>query len=241
MTDEVRKGRREGLSELAEDAVGFGGQELRLTRDLILRPRAVLDAYDAHGSTAGGLYPRPLRYWLTVNGLYLLVTALLGGLERAFEPQGSIREDFASAAAKAGKTVEEFQGDLEQWYSLVSLPLYALFMGGGMFLLIRRWSPGDDRQDFRQTFTFLNGYTLWSIPIGFALLAAPSDWLLWSIPISLLVVAMEFARMGHGRWWRTTGGAWLKGAITVIMAMAALIPFTIAATALAFAGAFFAP
>jgi hypothetical protein len=47
----------------------------------------VLDAYDAHGSTAGGLYPRPLRYWLTVNGLYLLVTALLGGLERALQPR----------------------------------------------------------------------------------------------------------------------------------------------------------
>ena len=56
MTDDARRTRREGLAELAEDAVGFGGQELRLTRDLLLRPRAVMDAYDAGGSTAG---PRP--------------------------------------------------------------------------------------------------------------------------------------------------------------------------------------
>ena len=109
MTEEARRSRREGLSELAEDAVGFGGQELRLTRDLLLRPGAVMDAYDAHGSTAGGLYPKPLRYYLTLNGLYLLVITLLGGMESMFVRAFASSSPTAlpKVAARAGKSEGE--------------------------------------------------------------------------------------------------------------------------------------
>ena len=242
MTDEARRTRREGIAELAEDAVGFGGQELRLTRDLLLRPRAVMDAYDAHGSTAGGLYPKPLRYWLTINGLYLLVSALAGGLERALQPSGArSQEGMTKIAAAAGKSVDEFQGDLEQWYSLVSLPLYALFMGGGLFLLFRRWSPGDDRQDFRQTFTFLNGYTVLVIPLGLITVVLPTAYMAWAIPLSFAVIAITFSRMGRDRWWRTSAGAWVKGTVLVAVAALALIPFGLIAALIAFAAAYALP
>lgn len=218
MTDDARRTRREGLSELAEDAVGFGGQELRLTRDLLLRPRAVMDAYDAHGSTAGGLYPKPLRYYLTLNSLYLLVIALLGGFERtlvrAFTE--SDPEMLPKIAAKMGKSEGEMIADMDQWYSLLAIPFYAACLGGAAFLLIRRWSPGPDRQDFRQTFTFLNAFSLLGIPFGLLILILDVHDA-WPMAITFGLVALTYARMGAGRWWRTPTGAWLKGALMVVV------------------------
>lgn len=243
MTDGARRTRREGLSELAEDAVGFGGQELRLTRDLILRPRAVMDAYDAHGSTAGGLYPKPLRYWLTVNGLYLLFMALTGSFERATRRDGFADEGYAFVARKAGKSLDEFMADMEQWTSLVSLPLYALIIGGAIFLLIRRWNPGNDRQDFRQTFTLLNTLTLWTIPISVvSSLFAPA---MVNFAVAMfvfpLLIAVLYAVLGKGRWWRTPAGAWGKGVLLSVAALLAIVPYAFIGGTIAVAGAFFLP
>lgn len=238
MTEDEGRTRREGLSELAEDAVGFGGQELRLTRDLILRPRAVMDAYDASGSTAGGLYPKPLRYYLTLNGLYLLLIALLGGFERALSSADA--QQLAELAEKAGKSEGEFIGDLDQWYSLVSVPLFTIFMAGAAFLLIRRWSPGGDHRDFRQTFTFLNAYSLLAIPIGLAQMIMNS-YPAWSVALTFVPLAIVYARVGAGRWWRTPQGAWLKGALLMIVIAIALVPGALLATGLAGLGAYYLP
>lgn len=222
MSEDAKRGRHEGLAELAEDAVGFGGQELRLTRDLILRPHAVMDAYDARGSTAGGLYPKPLRYYLTVYGLYLLVIAVLGGFE------GQIRGEafdklLGPLITASGKSPGEFMADVDQWYSLASVPVTAFFFGGSMFLLIRRWSPADDRQDFRQTFTYLNAYNVIGIPFGLIGIVAPglSPWM---VPLTFLIMAVTFARVGRGRWWRTPAGAWGKGALLLAVNLLAFIP-----------------
>ena len=221
MTDEARRTRRGGLAELAEDAVGFGGQELRLTRYLVLRPRAVMDAYDAHGPMAGGLYPKPLRYYLTLMGLYLLCIGLLGGFERLRTPQQN--EMFAEFAAGTGKSVEEFSNDFEQWYSLLTIPITALFIGGAAFLLIRRWSAGGDRQDFNQTFTFLNAFSVLTIPLGLIGLANVAL-TFWTMPVMYALLLATYARVGAGRWWRTRKGAWGKGALLLLVNILALLP-----------------
>ena len=78
-------GRRTHLGEIAEDASGFGISDLRLTRDLLVRPAQVMAAYDELGSTGGGRYPRPLRYYFILNGVLLL--AYSGYLGAALKPR----------------------------------------------------------------------------------------------------------------------------------------------------------
>jgi hypothetical protein len=233
-----------GLRDLAEDAVGFGAAEYRLSRDLFRRPRTVMDAYDREGSTAGGLYPRPLRYWLTLNGLYLALSAVSGWQERSLQASG-IEEDanFAELARRAGKSLEEFNNDLEQWMSLVALPIYALVIGGALFLLIRRWSPLGDRQDFHQTFTFLNAWTLWTLPpsILAMLLLPPKQVILLTFPLMLLSIPAVYTVFGAGRWWRTRRGAVLKGLLLVLVAFVALVPYSLLSMALAVLGATLLP
>jgi len=241
MSDDVKATGRQGLSELAEDAVGFGGQELRLTRDLLLRPRSVMDAYDAHGPTAGGLYPRPVRYYLAIMGLYLLVIAMLGGFERIFEQQGpEMRQTWAVLAERTGKSLPEFLADLDQWYSVVSVPVTAVFFGGVAFLLIRRWNTGDDRQDFRQTFTYLNAYSVLAIPVGLLPLAySPAT--SYTLPVTLALMALTYARVGGRRWWRTPAGAWGKGALLLLANLVVLLPAGALLILLAVAGAYYLP
>ena len=233
-----------GLKDLAEDAVGFGAAEFRLTRDLFRRPRSVMDAYDREGSTAGGLYPRPLRYWLTLNGLYLAFSAVTGWQERSMQASG-LGEDvnFAGLARRAGKSLEEFNNDFEQWMSLVMLPIYALVIGGALFLLIRRWSPLGDRQDFHQTFTFLNAWTLWTLPPSTAaILLLPAEQVIWlTFPLLFLTIPVIYAVFGARRWWRTPHGAVLKGVLIVLVAFVALVPYSMLSMALGLLGATLLP
>jgi hypothetical protein len=242
MTEDADRTRREGLAELAEDTVGFGGQELRLTRDLVLRPGAVMDAYDAHGPTAGGIYPKPLRYWLTINGLFLLLSAISGAMDRTFGDASTSGRGLELMAARAGKSVDEFRADVEQWMSLFSLPIYALIFGGMLFLLFRRWSPGADRQDFRQTFTYLNAYTVWVLPFSCASFLLPTKiMLVITIPLTLVIMAILFALLGRGRWWRTRAGAWGKGALLMVAALLAVVPYSLISSLLVFSAAIFLP
>jgi len=230
--------RGSALREIAEDASGFGAAELRLTRDLVLRPGSVMDAYDAHGSTAGGLYPKPFRYYLTINGLYLLLVALFGGFEQIMGAFGA--EGMAELAALVGKTQAEFSADLDQWFSLVMVPVTTLVFVPPIFLLIRRWSPAGDRQDLRQTFTFLNGWTLYNVPLGLVPFLAPGlMW--WASGIGILIWPLLYALMGRGRWWRTRTGAWIKGAVLLLVALVAMVPASAAAWIVALLGAMFAP
>ena len=234
-----KAGRGAALREIAEDASGFGAAELRLTRDLVIRPRAVMDAYDAHGSTAGGLYPKPFRYYLTINGLYLLLLALFGGFEQIIStslPQ----EMLAELSGRVGKSIPEFTADLDQWFSLLYVPLVTLVFVPPIFLLIRRWSPAGDREDLRQTFTFLNAWTLFNVPLGVVQLLAP-DLMLWLAVLGIAVWPLIYALVGKGRWWRTRVGAWIKGAVLLAVALVMMIPASAVAWFAALLGAMFAP
>jgi len=210
------------LKELAEDASGFGMGELRLTRDLILRPARAMDAYDEQGSTAGGLYPRPMRYYIGLNGLILLITALTGGSERTLstsEPQ--VLEAWVKAS---GKTRDAFIADFDQWFSLLSVPLYTLVMVLPLFFLIQRWSPLRWRADLGQTFTFLNAWTLYQMPIMVAFLIDPVTFKYLGVPLMLVLVLVVYARVGRERWWRTPVGAWLKGLLLLVVTILAMLP-----------------
>ena len=62
-----------GLNDLSDDALGFGVLELRTARDVVLRPRTVLEAWMTQGPTGGGHYARPLRLYLALNAILMLV------------------------------------------------------------------------------------------------------------------------------------------------------------------------
>lgn len=231
---------RGGVGELTEDATGFGVRELRLTRDLLLRPRRVMSAYDTRGATGGGLYPKPLRYYLELNGLYLLIVTLTGGFDRTVGA-GLTRTDLAAWAASAGKSVDEFGADLDQWFSLLSVPVFALFVAGPVYLLIRKWSPADDRTDFRQTFTFLNLWTLYILPIGIVGLFSSTEIMLWLNVLMFGLLPGVYLIIGKGRWWRTRGGAVLKGAVLLAVTAIAMLPASVLVGMGAYAGARFMP
>ena len=227
------------MAEFAEDAVGFGGQELRLTRDLFLRPAAVMDAYDAHGPTAAGLYPRPLRYYLTVMGLYVLVIALFGGFERQMSGE-AFDTLFTPLATAAGKSLVEYRADFEQWYSLLAIPVTAVFFGGACWLLIRKWSLAGDRHDLHQTFTYLNAFSILGIPCGLATVLVPSLSYIM-LPLSFALMALTYARVGAGRWWRTPAGAWGKGALLLVANLIAYLPAVMVMLGVSILGARFLP
>ena len=221
----AREAERNGplLHEVVEEAVGFGGAELRLTRDLLLRPRRTLDAYDAHGGTAGGLYPKPLRYYLTLNGVYLLLMAVTGGFEQALSVSPGSGKMLADLARFAGKSLDETRADLDQWFALFSVPIYTLAIAGPLYLLIRRWSPADNRTDFHQTFTFLNLWTLYQIPLALVAQFAPGM-MLPVTAVTYLLAPVVYAIVGRGRWWRTRGGAVGKGALLTVVTLLLAIP-----------------
>jgi len=239
MSDESKPAKPASLGEMAEDASGFGLSDLRLTRDLVLRPGAVQDAYDAHGSSAGGRYPRPMRYYIALNGVWFLAIALMGGYETMLS--ASSLDIYAMWGGGSGKERAEFMADFEQWLSLLSLPLMTLFVAGPLFWAISRWSPLDWRHDLNQTVTFLNAWTLYQIPFSVLLLVWPREMAPWSILAMLVAAIAAYVAIGSGRWWRTTGGAVGKAVLLCLLILALLIPATLVSGFLALQGAIYAP
>jgi len=227
------------LKEMAEDASGFGVAELRLTRDLIVRPAAAMAAYDEHGSTAGGKYPRPLRYYLALNGLILLINAMAGGVERTVMAGDARLLDLL--VRRTDKSREEFIADMDQWVGILSVPAYTLVMVLPIFLLISRWSPLNWRADLGQTFSYLNAWTLYQTPLMVLVLIDPSGFAGLSVALMLALGVVVYARVGRGRWWRTAAGAWGKGALLTLVILVAMIPASVAVFGGAALGAIYLP
>lgn len=208
-------GRKGAVREFSEDVTGFGGAELRTTRDLYLRPSRVLDAYEAGAPDLGG-YTRPLRYYLSINGLYLLLIAVTGGFGRLLHayPASVIEQ----VARWSGKTVQAAGSDLDKWYSLLAVPALALALFGPLYLLFRRWSAVGPRIAFRQVFTFLSCWTLYGAPPALVLMWFPTLAALNLLTFPLVFLA-TYTRLGRGRWWRTTSGAWGKGLLLFLVVL----------------------
>lgn len=187
-----------GLHHLADDAMGFGMVEIRTAWAMLARPARSLDAYMRLGATAGGTLARPLRLYLALNALLMLMMFLLGGMEIMLDsvpPEG-----WVAGAREAGKTVDEYRADAEGWVSLTLVPLtsaiYALLLAPFM----RWWDPDNLgwRKGFRATFVLLNAITVPFLPLTI-FVYDPRLYLLSPFVLIGLTV-YGFLRTGAGRW-----------------------------------------
>jgi hypothetical protein len=220
LTDDI------GLHHLGEDTTGFGRLELRTIRDGFLRPAEMLTAYMAHGPTGGWRYARPLRFYLSLCGILMLQLFLMGGttiMLTSFPP-----ELLDPLIAQSGKTRDAFLGDVDNWMSLVLVPISAIFYALVSAPLLRWWDPDHLgwRKAFRATFHYLNVWTLPLVPIGFLNYIPETAGLMGLLMVILSFVA--FLRTGKGRWYRTRLGGFGKAAVitlaTFTIALVAYIP-----------------
>jgi hypothetical protein len=208
-----------GLHHLSEDTTGFGRRELRTAKDVIVRPAAMLHAYMSGGPTGGGVYDRPLRFYLSLCGILMLQLFLMGGTTLML---GGLPPDALDPLIEqSGKSRDAFLNDADGWMSLVLVPINAVFYALISAPLIRWWDPADLgwRKSFRATFHYLNVWTLPFVPIGFlAYVPSTGAWM------TLLMVALSFVaffRIGHGRWYTTRVGGFCKAAVITVATLLA--------------------
>ncbi len=211
-----------GLHDLGEDATGFGRRAIRTIRDAFVRPAAMLDAYMTQGPTGGGVYDRPLRFYLSLCGILMLQLFLMGGTTIMLT--GVPPETIDSLVAQSGKSRDAFMGDVDNWMSLVLVPINALFYALFSAPLLRWWDAEDLgwRKAFRATFHYLNVWTLPIVPIGFlAYMPATAAW----VSLGMIVVSfVAFMRIGKDRWYGSPAAGLLKAAaITFVSFLATMI------------------
>lgn len=204
MTDQEtsRSARAQTIDDLSEDALGVGSTDLRTIRDVLLRPRQVLDAWMTQGATGNGRYARPLRLYLALNGVLMLVQFLNGGsgnLLRGLPPELLLPTIEAS-----GKTRDAFIADADGWMSLITVPLLATLYVVTATPLLRWWDPDKLgwRRGFRAACAYLNAWTVPLLPIAWFLYGAGPLAALASLAMAVLGL-VAFLRMGRGRWYRS--------------------------------------
>lgn len=192
--------RGDAVVRLAEDTTGFGVVELRTARDLLLQPRAALEAYMAAGATGGGCYARPLRFYLALCGVLMLVLFLMGGMKQILADWPP--EVLDPLLARSGKSRDAFVADVDGWISLIMVPFTAPFFAIAVAPLLKSWDRGLDwRHAFRATFVFMNAWTLLMLPVS--PLVYTQAYMAPGMAALLLLLVVAFARTGRGRWWRT--------------------------------------
>ena len=189
--------------DYAEDATGFGGVEWRTARDLLIRPRAVLDAYLAGGPTGFGQYARPTRFYLALCGVLMFFLFLAGGNQRLYEGIPVELIDFF--AGIAGKSRSAFVTDSSDWLGFEAVPVLAAFYALALAPFIRWWGGHRWRIAFRATLAMMCAWTVPVIPLG------PLPYAEWfrainAVLVNLLLV-VAFVRMGRGLWWSSPAGA----------------------------------
>ena len=216
-----------GLNDLSDDALGFGRAELTTARDLLVRPRAVLEAWMTAGPSGGGRYARPLRLYLALNAILMLVVFLKGGSALML---GAVPADaLEPLIAASGKGRDAFMADADGWMSLVMVPVLSLFYALGAAPLLRWWDPDDLgwRRGFRAAFAYLNALTVPLLPFSWWMYAEPTGLGAMIGTVALFVFAMAaFLRMGRGRWWRSPVAGGAKGlGLWVMLQVVGLIGF----------------
>ncbi|HEY0103865.1 MAG TPA: hypothetical protein VGB60_10395 [Brevundimonas sp.] len=221
------------LRDVAEDATGFGAPEIRMTRDLILNPGAVAAAQGQPDSP----YPRSLRYFLTWNGIFLVLVTVLGGFQSQF---AALPEPFITWAMQtSGKSRDAFLGDLDQWYSLAAIPVISLFLYLPLAFLFRRWT-GSRAAGSGQAFAYVSGWSIYGAAFGLAALFVPAVRAASPV-LTVLILAVLFLRMGKGRWW-TSGGQALWRFVQLLLGMLIVfVPAVLIVTAITVVGALYGP
>jgi hypothetical protein len=228
------------LRQLTEDTTGFGEVELRTARDLLLRPHTVLTAWMDGGPSGAGRYARPLRFYLALNGVLMLILFLRGGSGFFFE---TFPPEFIPALAeRADKSVELFMSDVDGWMSLVMVPIICAFYPLIAAPLLRWWDPDDLgwRRALRATFGYLSAWTVPMLPLAWWTYDFGPAGAVASLAIFVLSI-VTFLRMGRGRWYATVAAGLGKG---LVLCVALYVTSTLAmvpVVAVALAGSVYGP
>lgn len=193
--------RKQALKDASEDMLGFGGAEVRTARDLLVRPRLVLQAWMIEGPTGGGVYAKPMKLYLALNAILMLILFLRGGL--SFYLEGMPAEVLNPMLQEAGKSREAFMADADNWMSLVTVPIMAPLYALAAMPLFRLWDAEDLglRRGFRASFAYLNAWTVPMLPLAWFMFSTGP----LAAACSLLMIVLGFVafmRMGRGRWYR---------------------------------------
>lgn len=212
--------RSQTVDELSEDTLGFGSVDLRTARDLLVRPRQVLETWMVLGPTGGGLYARPLRLYLALNAILMLVLFLSGG--SSYMLTGLQPEILNPLIEASGKSRDAFLADADSWMTLIMVPVLATLYALVTAPLFRWWDAEDLgwRRGFRASFAYLNAWTLLILPISWFLYDQGWTALLASLAMWVAGVA-TFLRMGRGRWYRSTGPGVAK-ALAILVGLASV-------------------
>lgn len=214
---------RKPSDELAEDLLGFAGRDVMTARDLLLRPSTVLQAWMGAGPEGGGLYARPLRLYLGLNAILMLILFLQGGA--GFVLEGMPPAVIDPLIEQSGKSRDAFVGDADGWMTLVMVPMLAAFYALAAAPLLRLWDQEDLgwHRGFRAAFGWLCAWTVLMLPLAWFSYGTGPQAALISAAIMLLGI-VAFVRMGHGRWFRSRVVGVFKGfALMLAVQVAAVI------------------
>lgn len=201
---------RKPSDELAEDVFGFGGRELITARDLILRPASVLKAWMEAGPDGGGAFARPLRLYLGLNAILMLLLFLKGGA--GFMLDGIPSAVLDPLLEQSGKSRDAFVADADGWMTLAMVPLLSAIYALAAAPLLRLWDREDLgwRRGFRASFGWLCAWTVLMLPLAWWSYGTGSQAAMVSAVIMLIGV-VAFFRMGRDRWFRSPIMGVIKG------------------------------
>lgn len=193
--------RKQAIRDLSEDTLGFGGAEVRTARDLLVRPRLVLQAWMIEGPTGGGRYAKPLKLYLTLNAIIMLIVFLKGGLSGYLDSMPA--EMLNPLLEQAGKSRDAFMSDADGWMSFLTIPVMAPLYALAAMPLFRLWDAEDLglRRGFRASFAYLNAWTVPMLPLSWFVFGTGPAAVIASLLMAVLGFA-AFLRMGRGRWYR---------------------------------------
>lgn len=212
MTTEGEATRKQAFKDLSEDALGFGGVDVRTARDLLIRPRLVLQAWMIEGPTGGGVYAKPLKLYLALNAILMLVVFLRGGIGGMLDQFPA--EVLGPLVAQSGKSSDAFMADADGWMSFLTVPLMAPLYALAVLPFVRWWDAEDLgwRCGFRAAFAYLNAWTVPMLPLFWFIYGTGPVAMMGSVALFILGVVV-FMRMGRGRWYRGVAAGLGKGLV----------------------------
>lgn len=185
--------------ELAEDFLGFGRRDVVTVKDLVIRPATVLRAWMEEGPQGGG-YARPLRLYLALNAILMLLLFLRGGA--GFMLEGMPPSMLDPLLEQSGKSRDAFIADADNWMTLVMVPLLSVLYALATAPLLRWWDKDDLgwRRGFRASFAWLCAWTVPMTPLAWWSYGPPGPVTGLVSAAIMLIGVIAFIRMGRGRW-----------------------------------------
>jgi hypothetical protein len=218
MTDAPKSGPDRASHELAEDVLGFGRRDIATAKDLLIRPATVLRAWMEQGPEGGGGYARPLRLYLALSAILMLLLFLSGGA--GFMLEGMPASLLDPLLEQSGKSRDAFIGDADNWMTLVMVPLLSACYALATAPLLRWWDKEDLgwRRGFRASFAWLCAWTVPMLPLAWWTYGPPSPVTSTLSAIIMLLGVITFFRMGRGRWFSSGLGGVVK-AVALMLAV----------------------